>query len=298
LSITAENADTSLHSLLNLNSGFEDHGVNTYETMRVPLWLWMSTGRQDFGQASRNAFEKLARYAEPSGSAVSEESISNLSPDPMFTLYEYCSTKEIQLTLESALQKTGVALLGDKIERIWFNAAQGSRLPDGSAITYLTSDNRFHCDGLLPDGMGANASIKFSPTHADVAVCCIPNAANVAPLYVKGMWMRHSSGGLAALLYGPCRVSTTINEVRVHLMEKTRYPFENTVEIQIDPEGEVEFPLMLRDPEWSNGTTVKCDHAAISSEGAYWIVAKKWKAGDMVNVEFQPRVRETVAVKG
>ncbi len=184
LSITAKNADTNLQSLLNLDSGFEDHGVNTYETIRVPLWLWMATGREDLGEATRNAFIKLARYTEPSGSAVSEESISHLSPDPMFTLYEYCATKEIQLTLESALQKTGVASLGDKIERIWFNAAQGSRLADGTAITYLTSENRFHCDGLMPDGMSGNASIKFSPTHADVAVCCNPNAANVASLYV------------------------------------------------------------------------------------------------------------------
>jgi hypothetical protein len=310
LSVTARGADTNLHSLLDLTSGFEDHGANTYETMRVPLWLWLATGRDDLGQASRNSFDKLSRYTEPSGSAVSEESVSNLNPDPTFTLYEYCATKEIQMTLESALQKTGVASLGDKIERIWFNAAQGSRLSDGTAITYLTSENRFHCDGLVPDGMGWNGSngvspihgynpaIKFSPTHTDVAVCCNPNAANVASLYVRGMWMRHSSGGLAALLYGPCRVSTTVQDVRVRIEERTHYPFENTVDIEIQPERDVEFPLLFRNPEWSNGTTVQCDSAVISREGAYWVVAKKWKAGDTVRLEFQPSVREIPAVNG
>jgi DUF1680 family protein len=216
----------------------------------------------------------------------------------MFTLYEYCATKEIQMTLESALQKTGVASLGDKIERIWFNAAQGSRLPDGSAITYLTSENRFHCDGLIPDGMGWNASIKFSPTHTDVAVCCNPNASNVASLYVRGMWMRHSGGGLAAVLYGPCTVATTIGDVRVKIEESTCYPFENTVKILVSPEREAEFPLLFRDPEWSDGTRVECAGASIVREGSYWTVTRRWKAGDTVTLEFRPSVREIAAVNG
>jgi uncharacterized protein len=298
LSVTAKDADTTLYSLINRDSGWVDHGVNTYETIRVPLWLWMATGRQDFGDAARNALDKLDRYTEPSGSAVSEEEIKNLKPDPMFTEYEYCATKEIQFTLESALQKTGVPTLGDKIERIWFNAAQGSRLPDGRAITYLTADNRLHCDGTSPDGMKADTANKFSPTQADVAVCCNPNAANVAPLYVRGMWMRHANGGLAALLYGPSTVSTTIRGVSVHLEERTNYPFENTVEVGVRTERNMEFPLLLRNPAWSNGTTVKCNGATIIREGAYWMVTKEWRSGDTVRIVFSPDVLEVPAVNG
>jgi DUF1680 family protein len=298
LNVASKDSDTSLPSLLNLESGWENHGPNTYETMRVPLWLWIVTGREDLGRATRNELDKLTRYTEPSGSAVSQENIDHLSPDPTYTEYEYCATKEIQLTLESALQKTGVASLGDRIENLWFNAAQGSRLPDGSAITYLTSDNRLRCDGKTPDGKTAEPRNKFSPTHTDVAVCCNPNAANVASVFVRGMWMRPTDGGLAALLYGPCKVSTTIRDVRVHIEEKTSYPFDNSVEIEIHPESEMEFPLMFRDPEWSHGTTVKCEGAAIRSEGAYWVVTKKWKAGDTVRLKFAPRIQEVLAVNG
>lgn len=64
----------------------------------------MATGREELGQASQNAMQKLLRYVEPSGSAVSQEDVLNLKPDPTLTEYEYCSTKEIQHTLESALQ--------------------------------------------------------------------------------------------------------------------------------------------------------------------------------------------------
>jgi DUF1680 family protein len=145
------------------------------------------------------------------------------------------------------LQKTGVALLGDQVEQVWFNAAQASRLADGTAITYLTTDNRLHCDGLAPDGVSKDRSNKFSPTQADVAVCCNPNATTVAALYVRGLWMRHARGGLAAVLYGPCTVTTTVRDTKVRIEERTHYPFENTIEFTMQPEREIEFPLFFRD---------------------------------------------------
>ncbi len=295
---STKSADTSLASLLDLGSDFQNHGANTFEAMRVPLWLWMATGREDFGVASRNAFAKLDRYTEPSGCDVSQEDISGLKPNPSTTEYEYCGIKEMQFTLTSALQKTGVASLGDKVELIWLNAAQGARLPNGSAITYLSSDNRLHCDGRSPDGSKVDMKNKFSPTHSDVAVCCNPNAANVAALYVRGMWMRHHSGGLAALLYGPCIVSTTVKNVPVRIEQKTLYPFGNTVTLEIRAESEVEFPLYLRDPGWSRGTTVTCDGATVTREQSYWVVRKKWKYADLVALQFVPDIEEVDAVNG
>lgn len=291
-------ADTSLTSLLNPNVPFVWHGAHVYESIRVPLWLSMTTGSEDLGNASRNALRKLTWYAEPSGSAISQEFIDNLSPDPTYTEYEYCGTKELQFTLESALQKTGLPAIGDHIEKLWFNAAQGSRMADGRAITYLTPENRPRCNGRTPDGAQAEPRNKFSPTHTDVAVCCNPNATNVAAMYVRGMWMRHQSGALAALLYGPCSVSTQMGGVKVALEEKTNYPFQNAVEIVLQPERPAEFAILLRDPGWSRGTNVSSPGAQISRVGEYWRVSKKWNAGDTIQIRFAPIVEEVVAVDG
>lgn len=291
-------ADTSLNSLLDPQRPFVNHGANTFEAIRVPLWLWFATGRQDLKRASMNALEKLSRYTELSGSDVSEEWIKDLKPDPSTTEYEYCGTKEMQFTLQSALQKTGEASLGDKIETIWFNAAQGSRLPDGSAVSYLTSDNRLHCDGLSADGRQPEIRNKFSPTHADVAVCCNPNATQVAPLFVRGMWMRHSQRGLAALLYGPCSVSTVVDGVPVRIEERTNYPFDHEVEFEIRPDRELAFPLYLRDPSWSGATRVRCNGASIQHQGSYWVVQKSWQKGDRLRMTFAPVVRQVRATNG
>jgi DUF1680 family protein len=291
-------ADTSLPSLLNRESPFAQHGVHVYETIRVPLWLASATGRADLGQASRNAIEKLSRYIEPGGSAVSQEMISKLAPNPTTTEYEYCASKEIQLTLESALQKTGVAAYGDMAEKVWFNAAQGARTPDGRAITYLTPDNRIRCDGLTPDQMRPDPRNKFSPTHADAAVCCNPNATNVAGLFVRGMWMLRGNDTLAALLYGPCRVSTDIGGTPVELEEQTLYPFDGAVSIVVRPQKKAEFSILLREPEWSRNTTIRCDNARIAREGSYWRVTKAWVPEDVIHIEFHREIRQLTAVNG
>jgi DUF1680 family protein len=112
------------------------------------------------------------------------------------------------------------------------------------------------------------------------------------------MWMRVTDGGLAALLYGPCSVSTTVSGVRVQIEEKTSYPFKNEIEITVQAERKIEFPLLLRDPGWSHGTAVTCEGAAIRREGGYWIVTRKWKASAIVTLEFRPTVREVAATNG
>jgi len=291
-------ADMSLTSLLTPDKPYVQHGVHVFESIRVPLWLASETGRDDLVRASAGALTKLGRYTETGGSAVSEEMVAALPPNPTTTEYEYCVSKEVQMTLQSALQKSGTAHLGDSVERVWFNDAQGARLADGTAISYLTSDNRLTCYGRSVDGKRAEPRNKFSPTHADVAVCCNPNATNVAALFTRGMWMRHRSGALAAMLYGPCKVSTRIAGVPVTLEEDTNYPFANEVEIQLQPDHPVRFSLLLRDPDWSSNTNVTCGGASISREGNYWRVTKRWQRGDRLSIRFTPTTREVRAENG
>lgn len=290
--------DATLPSLLDIDKGFFYHGVNTYENVRVPLWLASATARPDLVRASRNALLKIARYRELSGSSVSQEMIENRPPDPSLTEYEYCATKELQATFQSAFQKTGRAELADLIETIWFNAAQGSRLPDGTAISYLTSDNRLRCDELTLDGQSQEKRNKYSPTHMDVAVCCNPNATQVAALFVSGMWLREGSGGLVAALYGPCTLQTSIAGTAVRIEERTHYPFETEVELSVYPDADLEFPIWLRNPAWSSGTSVSAPGATIEKRGRFWCVSRRWKRGDTIRIRFVPEIRRLEALNG
>ncbi len=285
--------DATVAALLDLDRQWQNHGPHTYECMRVPLWAYFSSGREDLGTAYQNAFIKVRRYTYPSGAAVSMENIGGRKPDPTETFYEYCAMKELLVSYSSGLQKTGEAELGDRVERIIFNAAQGARAPGGKAITYCTCDNRYRIDG------GVGRRHKFSPVHADCAVCCVPNATQIMSHYVRGMWMAAAQEeGLAATLYGPCVVQTKVRGTDVRLDEETQYPFSPDVGVTVSPEHPLEFPILLRNPEWSENTRITCEGANIHREGDYFVVRKVWNKGDEVRVEFSESIAPLPASNG
>lgn len=220
------------------------------------------------------------------------EDIGARKPDPTNAYYEYCAMKELLTTLASGLQKTGEAELGDKIEKLIFNAAEGARALGGKEITYCTRDNRYRIEGELH-----NRS-KFSPAHSDVAVCCNPNATQTFPIYVRSMWMKTREGGLAATLYGPSLVNTIVKGVNVQIREETEYPFSSAVSLVISPERPIDFHIQLRDPSWSRNTIVTCKGAASRREGNYLVVAKEWKKGDRVSLSFHESTSGITAANG
>jgi hypothetical protein len=120
------------------------------------------------------------------------------------------------------------------------------------------------------------------------------------PYYVNRMWMRQvdREEGLAALLYGPCSVETRIDGVRVRIDEETDYPFSQKIRLTMHPEREVLFPLVLRIPRWSASPRVTADGAEVRREGDYYLVRKRWLAGDRISLTFDAKVYSIRAADG
>ena len=284
--------DGALVSLLDLEKPLLDHGPTTVEHLRVPLWAYYVSGNPELGRASENGLKKLGRYMLPSGAIVSMEEIGGMQPDPTTTFYEFCTLKELLTTYCSALQKVGKSEFGDYIEKLMFNAVEGAGLAGGRGVTYCTRDNRYRVDGDL------KGRDKFSPTHRDVAVCCNPNSGQITPLYVQGMWMRTNEPGLAATLYGPSSVNTSVKGVKIQIEEKTDYPFSSVISFAVSPERPVDFLLRLRNPGWSKNTRVMCEGASVRLEEKYYLLRKEWRKGDRVSLEFHESVVGTNAANG
>jgi hypothetical protein len=284
--------DATLASLLDIDKPMVGHGATTMEHLRVPLWAYYVTGDPELQRASENGFLKLRHYLFPSGTVIGMEWIEGRKPDPTYAFYEYCTTKELMVTLSSALQKTGKADFGDSIEKLVFNAQQGMRTAGGKGVTYCTRDNRYQVSGDL------EGRDKFSPVHGDVAVCCNPNFAQFMPMFVRAMWMRTPEDGLAAMLYGPSVVNTEMKGVHVRVEEKTEYPFSSVISITLSADRPVDFPIVFRNPQWSKGTQVHCDGALVSLEGDYFTVRKVWNKDDVVTLKFTESVASTEASNG
>jgi hypothetical protein len=101
--------------------------------------------------------------------------------------------------------------------------------------------------------------------------------------------------GLAAVVYAPCEVRTTVSGVAVHLVEETDYPFKGKVMLSVRPSTPVVFPLRLRIPEWAKDVKVLVNGEGIAEvkAGTFAIVERKWQAGDKVEITFPMRPRIT-----
>ena len=269
------------------------HGATVTEALRMSFWFWLATGDREYLSLGLGTMSAMNHWIEPSGALVSQEAVS-APPQPWNVGYEYCTIFEREFTLINAGQKVGNAEYFEAAEHLWFNAGQGSRVPDGSAILYCSYENRLS----VHDEMGRRQ--RFSPTHQQVAVCCIPNATRIAPYFIANAWMRPGSDepAIAATLYGPCEVRTQVAGTRVEIEEKTSYPYSGDVKIVLHPDQPVAFCLWLRNPEWSKATKIVCLGADISQVGSFWQLRKEWKTGDTIVIHFDQTIREIPAIDG
>ncbi|MFW5871446.1 MAG: beta-L-arabinofuranosidase domain-containing protein [Verrucomicrobiota bacterium] len=282
--------DNHLARLLSQEEGFHWHAPHVTEHLRVPLWVSSVSNEQYYRVAARNAYSKIQRYLVPSGACIGDENIGDRQPTADMS-YEYCAITELLTSLQSACQKMGEALWGDMAEWLTFNAAQGARAPDGTAISYLTKDNRDVASSEMHGGR-----LKLSPTHEDVAVCCNPNAVKLLPYYTSRMWLHLADNkGVCAFCYGPSELHTTINGTDVAIWEETDYPFSEQITFHISPEVPLFFELRLRIPGWASSYDLEAHGADVHDDGEFCRIRKEWKKDERISVFFHCTI-ETVRV--
>jgi len=288
--------DARLGYLLDPDLELVGHTPHVAEQLRVPIWLYYATGKEMYKTAWENGYKKLEKYMVPSGAVHSGtgEDIKKMRPTPEMP-YEYCGITELFDTQKFLLEKTGNTMYADMGEKLVLNAGQGARLSNGKAITYFSRDNRYKATAE-----GSGGRFKFSPTHEDIAVCCIPNASKLMPYFVNGMWMKKHDdpSTLITLFYGPALVQTTLNGSIVKIKQETEFPFSDTIQFIVEPEKNTSFDLWLRIPGWCNELNVNIEDAKISEVSGYKIIKKEWSAGDEFQIIFNNKIKAIKAVNG
>ena len=275
---------------------FAGHAATLMEHLRVPLFVYYATGDDKYRAAVENIFSKTARQTGDAGAVIGDESFRQQMPSPYLS-HEHCTMFELMNSLQSGVEKTGRADLGDWIELLSYNAAQGARLRDGSAtrgIQYQGYDNQFKASHKEIGGR-----CKYSPTHEDVAVCCPPTAGKFYAYFTDYLWMREAKGdGLVAAVYAPNILSTKVKDVPVTITTDTAYPFEDDVRMTVKADRPVEFSIRLREPGWAGTMKVDAPGAVFRQEKGWKIVTKTWKNGDRINLSFHPEVVQKLATNG
>ena len=185
---------------------------------------------------------------------------------------------------EKLLEITDQPKWADEIEKTFYNAYLAAMKPDGSEFAGYTplSGSRFH---------GQHHCFM----HTD---CCTANGPRGFLCFLRAFF---TTRGDAATFnfYSSALVKGELSDGRKVAFDMySLYPRTDSARIVSHTEGAGVVPLRLRIPAWSAKTVVKLNGKALDgvAAGRYFTIARAWKLGDIVEVEFDlPVVAHTLA---
>ncbi len=270
----------------NSPAGMETHGVNNGQALKTAAVLYRLTGDPAGHSDFTHQLAMLDRYhGMPNGLFSCDEHLAGLNPNHGS---ELCTVVETLFSLQVALATFGDASLGDRIETIAYNALPGTFTEDMWAHQYDGQPNQvevsLHNKPWTTNGPESNL-YGLEPNFG----CCTANFHQGWPKLAGSLWMRSADGGLAAALYAPCEVQTSVAGQSVHLAVETEYPFRETVRITVTPSVAARFRLHFRIPGWAAGAILRVngrDAAATLTQGTFATVDRVWNQGDRVDLQF------------
>lgn len=283
-------ADVQLKNILDSAYRLKSHGVHTFEHMRSLIIARYASESEQLRSALDIYLRRVQAVTTISGGAIGDEWIAGRSADATHTGYEYCSLQELLDSYCLLLQKSGIAEIGDAIERTFYNAAQGARDPYHSAIAYLKTDNSYAMSGGKNDEKEPDVKqtrYKYSPAHQDVAVCCSPNAGRISPYFIQNSWMKENETTLVATLLMPNILKTKINGNIIQIKNVTQYPYENRLRFKITQANQSHFTLKIRKPSWVQRVVTK---ERFQLEDGFIVIERDFKPTDSVDLTFDTEI--------
>jgi hypothetical protein len=266
------------------------HGVNNAMALKAGPISWRLSGLAADREALNKQLALLDLYhGLPNGMFSGDEHLAGRDPSQGI---ELCAVVEAMYSLEHAIAILGDATLGDRLERIAYNALPGTFTDDMWAHQYDQQPNQIECTHRerqwVSNGPESNL-FGLEPNYG----CCTANLHQGWPKLTSSLWMA-SDDGLASVVYAPCTVKTKLqNGVPVQITETTDYPFRETVHLRVAPEAPATFALNLRVPEWATETSITINGEAVGKPlpGRFAKISRRWRAGDQVEIRFPMRPR-------
>jgi hypothetical protein len=280
------------------DDAMQTHGVNNAMALKVaPIW-WLLSGSESDRSALGRQLAMLDRYhGLPNGMFSGDEHFAGRDPSQGI---ELCAVVESMFSYEEDFAILGDSQLGDRLERVAYNALPGTLSNDMWSHQYDQQPNQIACTRAhrqwSTNGDDSNL-FGLEPNFG----CCTANLHQGWPKFVSSLWMATPDGGLAVAAYAPSEVQTQLNGVPVAISETTDYPFRGEVRFTIQVPQESTFPLVLRIPQWAGIATVRINGRPASnsieaaSETGFYRLQRSWKYGDIVTVSLpmQPRTEHS-----
>jgi DUF1680 family protein len=270
------------------------HCVNLAQGIKQPIVYYQQHPQQKYLDAVKQALEDLQHYhGQAQGMYGADEPLHGNDPAQGI---ELCSIVEFMFSLETMLAITGDLAWADHLEKIAYNALPTQADDEYNHRQYFQCANQ-----VLATRDRRNFFETENHGHTDLVYglltgypCCTCNMHQGWPKLVQNLWYATPDRGLAALVYGPSRVTARVADgSEIHVKEETDYPFGESIRFVIETSKPVEFTLYLRIPAW-------CQNAELLVNGLPWKQAagpqtvplrRRWNNYDQVELKLEMKVR-------
>ena len=267
------------------------HGVNNGQAVKTgPVWSLVSGSTADRSAVLTMISELNKYHGLPNGMFSCDEHLAGLDPSQGS---ELCTVVEYMFSLEHSLAIVGDPSLGDRLEKLAFNALPGTFTDDMWAHQYNQEPNQVECSlhhkPWTTDGPESNL-YGLEPNFG----CCTANFHQgwpkfaASPFMLSGAQDNTAHDGLVAAVYAPCEVNTVLRGTPVQVVEETGYPFHGAVHFTVNPAAPLSFPIEFRIPAWAAGATILVNGRAEPAPlpASFARVERTWRAGDRVEITF------------
>ncbi|MEO6316274.1 MAG: beta-L-arabinofuranosidase domain-containing protein [Chitinophagaceae bacterium] len=279
------------------------HNVNIAQCFREPATYWLQSKDQADLDATYNNF-KLVRniYGQVPGGMWGGDENSRKGYDDPRQAIETCGMVEQMTSDQLLLRFTGDSWWADNCEDVAFNTFPAAFMPDYKSLRYLTAPNMVVSDAKnhAPGIDNAGPFLMMNPFSSR---CCQHNHAAGWVYYAENAWMATPGNGLVAQFYTEGNITARAGDgTEITIAEKTKYPFEETVNFNVIVPKQVEFPLYLRIPAWCKSPVVYVNGRNVklaANTGSYIVLSGSWKNGDKVKLvlPMEIKVRQWIANK-
>jgi len=219
------------------------------------------------------------------GSRSDGEAFGDAYELPNFRAYgESCAAIGNMMWNWRMLAATGDAKFTDVIERALYNGINSGMSLDGTMYCYRN-----------PLAFDSTTGDKIRNPWYDVT-CCPPNLERTFGS-LPGYFYSTSNDGLYVHLYDNSELDWHLeNGTGLKLTQKTNYPWDGKVEINVTPAQSAEFVLYLRIPGWLDSAQVSVNGKALADArpGEYLPIRRRWSGGDRISLKMEmvPQVLE------
>ncbi len=261
------------------------HAVNIGMALKSPVINHQRTSDPKYLKALKTGWNDLILlHGLPMGIFSGDEDLHGNDPTQGV---ELCAIVESMFSLEHAIGITGDVTYMDALERMTFNALPTQTTDDFNMKQYFQIANQVEVsrgvfDFSLPFDRGMNNVFGLRSGYT----CCTANMHQGWTKFASHLWYKTSDGGLAAFVYSPNEIVTTIGKEQVRIEEATNYPFEDQIRFNFSMKRAVAFPLELRIPSWCKEASLQLNGSLLQTAKGGEIVklSRQWKPGDKLTL--------------